>query len=702
MGSRRRPSPLGIIATCVVLLGSGCAAGNTAAATFPRPAKPDGFRPAAAPAQRWGSAQGQDHLVPGAARSVPVPASLRQRYPLRPEPAMPQAQPNVAAVAEAPAGAFTGFDPRTSVELPEQRGAYERTYANADGTQTTAFSDSAVNFRGVDGWTPVDTTLVPASSGGGWRNAADRVDLRLAARADDPTLVRVALDGRHAVSFGLAGAAPVAAVVHGNTITYPGARPHTGVEFAIGHGAVKQTLVLDSPAAPVTFLFPLSLAGLRTAAMDGGGLALVDELGETQATLPAGFMEDAAGATSFTGVSYQLGVASGHQALEVRLDPAWLRDPARRFPVRVDPSVDFAGADSSMVVHGGSSAINGSELLVGPAGGSAAASYLRFGGLVGRLRWHTIYGAQLSIVAYDAPSCSPRAISVHPVTQAWTAGPGYAYPGPSVGGALSTRSFAFGYIPIGQSSSVCPADRALFDLGRAGRDVVQGWVDGAANNGLSLRASATDPLAWKRIAGSGTANPPTLYVTHSPYNAGYSIPNPVPNPPVLQNQAGKVKVTVTNLGAEAWSPSSYYLAYRAFDVTTDRLVTQRRAADLPATLARGARVTLDATIQPLPPGKYFLDFTMVRTGGVVFTDEQVPPARIVLVVVDIPPVLQELYPPNGYQAPTLNPQLWARAVDIDAPPASTLRFAFQICELTTAGARVNCASSGDQVSQAWT
>ncbi|HEU5108464.1 MAG TPA: DNRLRE domain-containing protein, partial [Micromonosporaceae bacterium] len=344
-----------------------------------------------------------------------------------------------------------------------------------------------------------------------------------------------------------------------------------------------------------------------------------------------------------------------------------------------------------------------SELLVGPVGGSAAASYLKFDRLVQDLRFHTVFGAQLQVVGYDAPSCSPRAVTVHPVTQSWSADGNYDYPGPSVGGALASESFAYGYIPVGSSRSSCPARGTLFDLGKAGRDLVQGWVDGTrANNGLSLRASAADSRAWKRLAGSGTANAPKLYVTHSAYNASYAIPNPVPNPPVLQNQDGKVKVTVTNKSAETWTPGSYYLAYRAYNAATGAAVGQQRAANLTANVARGARVTLEATVKRLPVGRYFLDFTMVRTGGPVFTDEQVPPGRIVLQVFDIAPVVQEVYPPNGYSAPTLTPQLWARAVDIDAPPGVTLSFKFEYCERNASGANVNCANSGYQAGQAWT
>ncbi|MCC8242701.1 polymorphic toxin-type HINT domain-containing protein [Saccharothrix luteola] len=360
-------------------------------------------------------------------------------------------------------------------------------------------------------------------------------------------------------------------------------------------------------------------------------------------------------------------------------------------------------ADSSMYVHGSSSAAGGNELRVGRLGGQASASYVKFGGLVDQLRFHTIYGVQLQVVNYDSASCTPKAMTVHPVTQSWSPGTGYSYPGPTTGAALASSSFAHGYVATGQSASGCPASTRLIDLGVAGRDLVQRWVDGRqADHGLSLRGSATDDSAWKRLGGSSTANPPKLFVTHSPYNANYGIPKPVPEPPVLQNQAGKVKVTVTNRSAEAWAPGTYYLAYRAYRTDTGAPAGQQRSADLSTSVARGATVTLDATIQPLPPGRYFLDFTMVRAGGVVFTDHQVPPGRIVLEVFDIPPVVQELHPPNGYQAATLTPQLWARALDIDAPPGSSLRYRFEVCERSASGDPTACFNSGDVTSTAWT
>ncbi|MDX3194264.1 DUF6531 domain-containing protein [Streptomyces sp. MN03-5084-2B] len=652
------------------------------------------------PAQRWGSASSADARTTGnPSRNHTLPDTLRSRYPAV------KWQENAGSVGTPPAPATTGFDPAASRELPEARTANDRTYANPDGTETTEFSTVPVNYRTPQGWAPIDTTLT-ADGDSGWRNTADSAGLRFApTSAGQFATMTVSSPDAGQVSFGLDGASAVNGTVSGSAITYPGVQPHVDLKLEAKPGGVKETLVLDSPAAPTSYVFPLRLDGL-TPHLDHGQVLLADASGATKAVIPAGDMLDA-GAARSAGVTYRLVTSGGGPALEVTLDAGWLRDPARHYPVQVDPTVQLpvngGAADDAMYVQEGVGSAKGDQdLLVGTVNGHSSASYLKFSSLVGKLQYHTIFGAQLWLTEYNSDSCKPRELTVNPVTGSWSGGSGYSYPGPAVGGSLASKSFAHGYIAFGHSSSDCPTAGETINLGTAGRDLVQRWVDGTqANYGLSLRGS-TDSLSGKWFTGTATANPPKLYVTHSPYNATYSIPNPVPNPAVLQNQDGKIKVAVTNKSAAAWPPGDYYLAYRAYNTATGASVTQQRSANLTSTVARGGRVTLDATIKALPPGKYFLDFTMVKTGGPVFTDHQVPPGRLVLQVFDIPPVVQELYPFNGYQAQTLTPQLWARALDIDAPPGSSLQFKFQVCLRDDSGNPVSCTDSGYQAKQAWT
>lgn len=660
------------------------------------------------PEQRWGSAAGASHVV-GRSGNSTIPTTMRARYPLRRPvsvPKVPASKRNRARVAKPPAPEpLEGFDTQTSLEVPDRRGSRRRGFVNADGSETTAFSTAPVNYRErrSEAWKPIDPRL-QRDGQAGWRNVADDVDLRLASRADATQLAQLSFDAEHEFAFGVAGAAAVPGQADDSAVTYSDALLG-GVDVWLQStpGGLKETLVLPSADAPRRYVFPLSLTGL-TATVENDQVLLYDEERRRRAVIPAGFMWDSAeDADRSTGVSYRLVDVDGGPALEMTLDSGWLDDPERQFPVLVDPTVVSDGADAALVVHeGAGSTLGTSELTVGTKDGKSSASYLKFNGLASQLQGHTIFGAQLLVTNFDSGSCKSRPVTVHPVTEGWSPGTGVPYPGPSVGSALTSKSFAYGFIGFGQSKSSCPTKNVLINLGESGRKLVQKWADGGANHGISLRASTSDSLGWKKFVGTSQANPPTLFVTHSPYNAKYEIPDPLPEPPVLQNQSGKVQVTVTNRSAQSWTPSTYYLAYRAYNAETGKSVTQQRAANLPGTVARGAKVTLEATIQALPPGKYFLDFTMVRTGGPVFTDEQVPPGRIVLEVVDIPPVLQELFPPNGYQAPTLAPQLWARAVDIDAPAGSSLQYKFEVCDTDASGNPVGCTTSAYQTSPAWT
>ncbi|MGI5398458.1 polymorphic toxin-type HINT domain-containing protein [Streptomyces sp. CA-135486] len=675
------------------------ALGSLAVAGVGFPLFPEAPAAAKGPGQRWGSAEGRSHGV-GGPGNTEAPESLRSKYPLRsPASARPAAGRNTAEVSTPPAPKLKGFDRRTSQEIVSERDARSRTYANEDGTRTSELSTTPINYQDERGvWRPINADVVEQN--GGWANAADSVDLRIAERADAQRLAALTLPSGESFAYGLSGAAAAKGSAEGNRVVYEKVLPGTDLWLDSQTGGVKETLVLRSADAPAGFVFPLSLSGLTARAGDGT-IVLADSAGRTKAVIPAGFMEDAKGAVSHA-VRYELIEQGGGQALKVSADAAWLADPARAFPVRIDPSVDTTAASTSMYVrNGGASVVGSSELQVGKGPTGATYSFLGFPGLDEELKRHRIFGAQLQIVNFDSASCKPRPVSVHPVTESWTAGTGTSYPGPAVGGALASRSFAYGYVGFGQSQSACPAAGELFDLGKGGRDLVQRWVDGTQPNyGLSLRASASDSLAFKKLTGHSTANPPKLFVTHSPYSATYSFPKPVPDPPVLQNQAGKVKVTVTNKGAETWTPGSYYLAYRAYN-SKGKLVTQQRAANLTGNVAFGAKTTLDATIKALPPGTYLLDFTMVRQGGKVFTDEQVPPGRLTLQVFDIAPVVKEQSPPNGYQAQTLTPQLWASGVDIDAPPGSALQYKYEICEADKDGKPTGCTTSAYQTASAY-
>ncbi|NGY63642.1 hypothetical protein G7043_32460 [Lentzea sp. NEAU-D13] len=607
---------------------------------------------------------------------------------------------NVAKIVTGPT-TRTGFDAKTSVEVPEQRGRHETTYRNADGTLTTQFSDGPLNFQLPDGkWAPVDPALV--AENGQWHNKADSVDVRLAGAANAADLVKVKLDDDHEFAYGLAGARNVAGRQNGTTVTYPGVADHTDLRVESAPGGAKEILVLHDRAAARTWNFPLRLKGLSAKVVDGA-VTLTDQSGRERLRIPAGFMTDSAGraegaeASQSHGVRYEI-VDSG-RTLRVSLDSAWLDDPARVYPVLVDPSVFEGGATESKRIRTGGGAPGASELHIGrDTGGGNNTALIKFPTVAQRLANHKIFGASLQVVNYDSTTCKPTPMTVHQVAAGWssTNGPDGAPPlGPAIGGA----SFSHGYMSTGQTRSACPAAPELITLGDGGTDMVQSWVRGGPDNGIALRAGTyANTSGFKKFTGTASANPPKLYVTHSPYDAKYEISQPIPDPPVTSQLDGKIKVKVTNTGANTWD-SGYNLAYKIFNTKkNNQHEGTPQAAPLPRTIARNESVELEATIGKLPIGSYILEFTM-RHGTKTFTDEQVAPARITLEVFNIPPVVTGQYPLAGHSTETLQPQLWAKAEDHENDP---LTYKFQVCEQDEAGNPVRCFDSGVQPNVYWT
>ncbi|GAB3720892.1 polymorphic toxin-type HINT domain-containing protein [Amycolatopsis oliviviridis] len=657
---------------------------------------------AGAPEQQSGSAENvPDRPTPDSAAAPAVnratAASLQSKYPPLNFPEPSADKRSSAKTVPPPATQVRGFDDKASKELPQQRTSHSSVYDNPDGTRTTVYGQDPLNYPLPEGgYGVIDARAVPDEAGG-WRKAGDALQVHMGQTAGS---MRVSPGAGQEAGFTLLGARASAGRAEGSTVGYPDVLPNADLQVEFTAGAAKEWFVLKRPDAPHAWEFALDLKGLEAKIVDGA-VVFVDQGGATVLRVPAGYMLDSSRqesgepATSY-GVTYRLVPRDGRQILRVELDSAWLRDPARVYPVRVDPTVVKESVSTgNLVVENGQRRTNVNELRIGRSGGKTASSYLRFGGIGGDLKDNRIFGAQLQLTNFWSGSCTPRPMSVHPVTADWGSSGT-----PPVGAPLGGGTFSHGYMAPLATRSNCPTAHELIDLGVGGRDLVQQWAAGAANHGLALQAPL-DPAAWKRFTGFGTANPPRLYVTHSPYNAEYRVDRATPEPPVTRAAPGKVKITVTNRSAQEWNPADFALGYRVFDRGGNPLGSQV-AAELPGPVVRGASVTLDAEIKPIGVGSYLLDFSMIRKPGDYFTDHQVAPARIGLDVYDVPPFIKHQYPPNGASVQTLTPQLWANGIDVDPPPGSTLKYRFEVCRKGDDDNPVDCFSSAYQSNPTWT
>jgi len=705
--------------------------------------------------------------VPPERFNVPRSSAHSGLHPPR-RPPVPNRAPAGSSKPRGTALKVSGFNPETSKLLPASVGrGYARVYRNADGTRTADVYQQPVNYRTASGsWAPINTNLVhagasqsaaqaslgavtPAGSAtsgppGSWQVTANTEPAAFASTGTSTDLVDLGFGDGTSVGFGVGGAAPVTGQVSGPMITYPGILPGADVQLtAIAGGGVKENLVLHSASAPTVWTFPLDLKGVTPSVDATGRVVFTDGAGNVVAWFPHAFMTDSnIGAHSHIGaysdaVTYRLSQdATGTWLLTMTLDKSWLDDPARVFPVTVDPTAlwNYADTQDTYVQTGYSTSNDTADNLntgTYDDGTDYAATYLDFSALSSELSNDTIYGATLYMDEIWSFSCTAEPVGVYKVTQSWSAGSIANYPGPSYDStALGTAKFATGYTTNGTNGCPSPAWEDV-NLGSAGTTLVQSWANGGSNYGLTVRAPTsgqtscsssypTVDCGWKQFDSDNAAdglNAPYLAVTYSPYNADYAFASspPTVSPAVSYNQAGYVDVKVTNQGHDTWTPTNgYYLTFDAYesDGTTSACLTSASdpgtcaAPDetaMPSAVAPGQTVTVDAKINAMYPGTYVLDFDMIystSSGYALFSDWGVPrTAQLDLTVDAYPPTLNEMYPANNYQVDSLTPQLFADGTSVDDWPTGTVMYYFTLCAGAPSPDDTWCQTSSWQTSR---
>ena len=309
------------------------------------PAATGGVRPAAVdlvPPSVEGPATGQ---TPGGNGTVVAPPAGEQLIVLPPAPAPRPGQKRPT------------FDRGTSTR--SSRSATGERFANADGSSSiVAGPGAAVDDKGVV--VDADATLV-AQPGGRLRKRAGIVRAELAAEVGDGTEVVVV--GAPGERIGLVFKAPSGAAkgaakvgkVTGSSVAYADVYgPGTSLEFEASEAGVKESIVLAAgPAAGVKpeYRFGLNLDGLTARVNASGSVSLLDPDGSEKWVVPVGIAYERPRPGEKPSVLGRVGfalekAADGTTEFVVRPDEAWLRDPARRFPVVIDPTIT-PGKDST-------------------------------------------------------------------------------------------------------------------------------------------------------------------------------------------------------------------------------------------------------------------------------------------------------------------------------------------------------------------
>jgi hypothetical protein len=416
-------------------------------------------------------------VVAGA--SVLTPASGVLASSPAPEPAGPTSTaPDTAGPDPSESRAADG-------ELVGMRTRFSRTYPSADGSSfATRVFDVPVNYRDADGaWQRIEPALRPDRAG--FRNAAADFDVQVPGAATGE--FGVGHDSR-SVRFVLQGAsADSVAQVDGAVARYLAARPGVDVELESTASGLKETLVLTGPESPAASTFDVLLSpGLTVRQTEQGGLEVVEAgSGRVRFVVPPPFALDGGEPAAYTdAVRFVLGGTAAAPTVTLAVDEGWLADPARVFPVRVDPTTTALTSPDATYIDSGSPSTNYH---------TAAGTTLKAGGPYRSLFHFDVAAALPSDITpltsdvrlwVTANSASSTALSMHPLTSSFSG------PAATWNQRLSGTNWATAGGDVGPAVRTHAVDTVLDEWGWAVSGLVRGWLDTpTSNHGLLLQAA---------------------------------------------------------------------------------------------------------------------------------------------------------------------------------------------------------------------
>jgi RHS repeat-associated protein len=408
----------------------------------------------------------------------------------------------------------------TRTELTSLRTEYATFYQNPDGTRTAEISTVPVHYKAADGsWQDINVNLVASPrSGYAWRNGAGALTIDFSATARPQNTVLITY-GTQTLSFGLIGTAASTATVQGNQITYPNVYPGVDLTYTITSGGLREAIVMHQDPGVDRFRF--SFGGTDSVAVASNGtLQVKSPSSAVVLTAPSPSLEDAdappRNEPSLSPVTLAVAGSTGSQTLDAIFSRSWLTDPARVWPITLDPTSTLRPASDTFVESTYPTTNFGSDpdLRAGSyQTGSIARSYVQFD-LGSALTGVHVLSSQLQLDEWWSSSCTAKTVGVHRVwstwsssTMTWNSGqPNY------VSSPITTLTTAKGF------SGSCPADWLVFEIG----PTVQGWSDGSIpNDGVAVKAETeTDTNSWKRFRSNDYSSSgwrPALVVNYNDY-----------------------------------------------------------------------------------------------------------------------------------------------------------------------------------------
>ncbi|MET7426533.1 VCBS repeat-containing protein [Dactylosporangium sp. NPDC005555] len=240
-------------------------------------------------------------------------------------------------------------------EVAAARTAKSQTFANPNGTMTYEASATPKRVKTADGWTPVDTTLRAAKTGGYIATTTLPMTFTKGGGSEPFATVQTSAG---AFSLRWPTALP-AARLDGDTVVYPDVFDGVDLRVRAFADSFNYVLVVKTRAAaanPALHRIAVAVTGPATRSRADGTFEVLDGAGAAVlASAPAGMWDASNGGTArgvedLTRTGKVASELTGGE-LVLRPDPAWLADESLTLPLYVDPQIgmprtSFAYANS--------------------------------------------------------------------------------------------------------------------------------------------------------------------------------------------------------------------------------------------------------------------------------------------------------------------------------------------------------------------
>ncbi|MGZ4134515.1 MAG: DNRLRE domain-containing protein, partial [Tumebacillaceae bacterium] len=237
-------------------------------------------------------------------------------------------------------GELPNKPPKQRVELKSKRSKFSTRYLNPNGTFTEEIYNVPQYYLDSTDKTfkPIDNTL-KVRGNNKHENTAGDLHVVLSDTVSSDELVSAEFAGTSVALVPVNGKSGVKGTVKGNSITYPNLFPNADVKYDVQGNVLKESIVLTSSAAANTYSFELRTNGLTASTDAKGKIVLTNAKKKQVYSFAKPYMVDATGRSS-SKVTYALRTAAGHTYIDVTADSAFLKDPATKYPVVVDPTLN--------------------------------------------------------------------------------------------------------------------------------------------------------------------------------------------------------------------------------------------------------------------------------------------------------------------------------------------------------------------------